>query len=58
MRTTPLSTASVSVSVVSWYTTPGQSMRKMRFVRFTYCHTLFYRRNLKLKQGLKAVSMI
>mmetsp|Transcript_258 Transcript_258/g.584 ORF Transcript_258/g.584 Transcript_258/m.584 type:complete len:231 (-) Transcript_258:554-1246(-) len=40
MRTTPLSTASVSVSVVSWYTTPGQSMRKMRLVRFTYCHTL------------------
>ena len=30
----------MSESLVSWYTTPGQSMRKMRLVRLTYCHTL------------------
>ena len=38
-RTTPLSTASVSVSSVLLYTTPGQSMRKMRFISVMYCHT-------------------
>lgn len=31
---------SVSLSSVLLYTTPGQSMRKMRFMRVMYCHTL------------------
>ncbi len=39
-RTTPLSTLSVSPSSVLLYTTPGQSIRKMRLVRVMYCHTL------------------
>lgn len=37
-RTTPFSTSSVSEAPVG-NTMPGQSMRKMRFMRVMYCHT-------------------
>ena len=39
IHTTPLRTTSVSVSLF-WYTTPGQSIKKILLVMVMYCHTL------------------